>query len=177
MKAEQRLIEEAQAGSLTAFTALVEHYQPRLLRFLRARCGSSSDAEDVLQDTFVNAYRYLYSYDARWAFSTWLYRIAIRNAARHSRAANRADEQAPPPGAPDVLEQMIKKEEETNLWTTARVVLNDEVYAALWLRYAEDMPIADVAHTLKRSTSWTKVNLLRARSRLSKALAPGDEVR
>ncbi|MEO0459578.1 MAG: sigma-70 family RNA polymerase sigma factor [Myxococcota bacterium] len=177
MKTEPRLIEEAQAGSLTAFTALVEHYQPRLLRFLRARCGSSSDAEDALQDTFVNAYRYLYSYDARWAFSTWLYRIAIRNAARYSRAAKKTDEQEAPPGAPDALEQMIKKEEETNLWTTARAVLNDEVYTALWLRYAEEMPIVDVAYTLKRSTSWTKVNLLRARSRLGEALPEGDEVR
>ena len=76
MQRESELIDKAKAGSVSAFTLLVEGYRERLLRFLLTRCPSYADAEDALQDTLINAYRYLYSYDPRWRFSTWLYRIA-----------------------------------------------------------------------------------------------------
>ena len=77
---ELQLIDAAKAGSADAFADLVLRYRDRLLRFLLTRCASYADAEDALQDTLINAYRYLHSYDPRWRFSTWLYRIAIRNA-------------------------------------------------------------------------------------------------
>jgi len=79
---ESELIDAAKAGSADAFADLVRAYRVRLLRFLVTRSPSYADAEDALQDTLINAYRYLHSYDPRWRFSTWLYRIAIRNAGR-----------------------------------------------------------------------------------------------
>ena len=82
MAGELQLIEAAKAGSVEAFTDLVRAYRERLLRFLVTRCASVADAEDALQDTLIAAYRYLHSYDPRWRFSTWLYRIAIRNAGK-----------------------------------------------------------------------------------------------
>ena len=84
---ELKLIKAAKAGSADAFAELVRSYKVRLLRFLMTRCASHADAEDALQDTLIAAYRYLYSYDPRWRFSTWLYRIAIRNAQK-SRSEN-----------------------------------------------------------------------------------------
>ena len=80
MTNELQLINAAKAGSAEAFADLVRSYRTRLLRFLLTRCASFADAEDVLQDTMIAAYRYLHSYDPRWRFSTWLYQIAIRNA-------------------------------------------------------------------------------------------------
>ena len=85
MSEELTLIDAAKAGSVGAFTELVGRYREGLLRFLITRCSSVADAEDALQDTMINAYRYLKSYDPRWRFSTWLYRIAIRNAAKQRR--------------------------------------------------------------------------------------------
>ena len=79
MTDELQLIAAAKAGSAEAFCSLARSYRERLLRFLLTRCASYADAEDVLQDTLIAAFRYLHSYDARWRFSTWLYRIAIRN--------------------------------------------------------------------------------------------------
>lgn len=165
MRTELQLIEAAQAGSADAFADLVRRYRDGLLRFLLTRCGSYADAEDALQDTLINAFRYIKSYDPRWRFSTWLYRIAIRNAARMR--------------TPDVLElgdvrdeendpllQCIADSESENLWLSARHVLNDEVFAAMWLRYAEDMSVNDISKTLDRSASWTKVNLMRGRRAL-----------
>jgi len=167
---ERDLIEAARAGSVVAFTELVHAYRVRLLRFLLTRCPTHADAEDALQDTFLNAYRYLSSYDPRWRFSTWLYRIAIRNAGKLHRAHESLENE---PGDPDAdpLRQCIEDSERENLWLTARRVLREDVCTALWLRYVEDMSVNDVAATLDRSTAWTKVNLMRARQALEVALA------
>jgi len=170
---ELELIDAAKAGSVTAFTELVRSYREGLLRFLLTRCGSYADAEDALQDTFINAYRYLHSYNSRWRFSTWLYRIAIRNASKLRNdyvmelGELRDDESDP-------LNQCIADSERENLWQSARRLLSDEVYSAMWLRYVEDMSINDVAVVLKRSNSWTKVNLLRGRRTLDAELNRGE---
>ena len=166
---EQALIEAAKAGSADAFADLVQSYPVRLVRFLLTRSASHADAEDALQDTLIAAYRYLHSYDPRWRFSTWLYRIAIRNAQK-IRTENvvefgdLGDEESDP------LLQCIASSETENLWVSARRVLSDEVFAATWLRYAEDMSINDISQALDRSASWTKVNLLRARKALDAEL-------
>ena len=165
MNDEQKLIDAALAGSADAFADLVKLYRVRLLRFLLTRCANYADAEDVLQDTFIAAYRYLHSYDPRWRFSTWLYRIAIRNAQKIRSASvvdigDLSDEESDP------LLHCIVASESENLWISARRVLNDDVFAATWLRYAEDMSINDISKALDRSDSWTKVNLLRARKAL-----------
>lgn len=157
---------------MDAFADLVLSYRERLLRFLLTRCASYADAEDALQDTLINAYRYIHSYDARWRFSTWLYRIAIRNAARLRspevvELGELRDEENDP------LIQCINESESENLWVTARQLLNDEVFAAMWLRYAEDMSVNDISRALDRSESWTKVNLLRGRRALDAKMNSG----
>ena len=162
MTDELKLIAAAKAGSADAFADLVRGYRERLLRFLLTRSPSYADAEDALQDTLIAAFRYLHSYDSRWRFSTWLYRIAIRNAARLRgpdliEIGDLRDEESDP------LQQCIADSETDNLWLSARTLLNDEVYAAMWLRYAEDMSVNDIARALDRSTSWAKVNLMRGR--------------
>lgn len=63
MSDEFELIDAAKRGSVDAFTELVHGYRDGLLRFLLTRCASYADAEDVLQDTFINAYRYLGTYN------------------------------------------------------------------------------------------------------------------
>ena len=70
----------------------------------------------------------------------------------------------------DPLSQCIAESERENLWQSARRILSDEVYSAMWLRYVEDMSINDVAAVLNRSNSWTKVNLLRGRRALDAEL-------
>lgn len=174
MRTEIQLVEAAQAGSVEAFTDLVRRYRDRLLRFLLTRCASHADAEDALQDTLINAFRYIRSYDSRWRFSTWLYRIAIRNAAKLRspdvvEIGDLIDEEDDP------LMQCIAKSESENLWISARHLLNDEVFAAMWLRYAEDMSVNDISKALDRSASWTKVNLMRGRRALDAELNGRNE--
>ena len=166
---EAALIERARQGSAAAFTELINGYRHGLLRFLLTRSATYADAEDALQDTLINAYRYLDSYDSRWRFSTWLYRIAINNASRQ-RADASVELGELSDAESDPLNQCIAASDRENLWLLAKRRLNDEVYAAMWLRYVEDMSVKDIAAVLDRSVSWTKVNLLRGRKILEQGL-------
>jgi RNA polymerase sigma-70 factor (ECF subfamily) len=178
---DEELVSEALRGSASSFNRLVERYQDRLFRFLLTRSASRVDAEDAMQDTFVNAFRYLESYDRRWKFSTWLYRIAIRSALRNANSTARAraerhaeDYAGLADDAPDPLEECIHASERENLWLAAKRLLSQDAYAAMWLRYAEDMPVKEIARALGRPQSWTRVVLLRARRRLAGELNNGS---
>lgn len=170
MNDEKQLLDAAKDGSHEAFNQLLLLHQDRLYRFLVARCRVRNDAEDALQETFVSAYKYLHSYDDRWQFSTWLYRIAIRKAAAFHGTDESLDED-PVDDGQDPLASCIAAAERENLWLTAKRVLEEEAFTAMWLRYAEDMSVRDVANVLGRPLSWTKVSLMRSRNRLGNEMA------
>jgi RNA polymerase sigma-70 factor (ECF subfamily) len=172
---DEQLVDASLGGADHAFPELVGRYQERLLRFLVTRSASRADAEDALQDTFVNAYRYLSSFDSRWRFSTWIYRIALRNAARQRRPEPH-DSEVEIADDSDPLATCIEDAERENVWSTARRLLNQDAYNAMWLRYVEDMSVKEVAAALDRPLSWTKVTLLRGRRRLSDEIRSADEV-
>lgn len=163
---EEQLVEAARHGSAESFNELVGRYREGLLRFLLLRCRTRADAEDALQDTLVNAYCYLGSYDSRWRFSTWLYRIAMRHIRRSIIPADVSVDELVDESA-DALQHCIEQAERENLWLVARRVLSADAYAAMWLRYVEDLPLADIATALGRSPAWTKVALMRGRRRLT----------
>ena len=181
MQTDEQLVDASLAGSDGAFEELVCRYQQRLLRFLLTRSASKEDAEDAIQDTFVSAYRYLYSFNPKWRFSTWIYRIALRNIARQA-AASRAeseDVELLVDERSDPLQECLDESVLSNVWLTAKHVLPDDAYAAMWLRYVEDMSVKDIAKALDRSVSWAKVTLMRGRRRLESELsdAPTDPAR
>lgn len=172
MLTDEQLVEATLDGSDNAFAELVQRYQDRLLRFLLARSATRADAEDAIQDTFISAYRYLASFNARWRFSTWIYRIAIRNVARQRRPEV-SDADVEPIGDDDPLAACIAHSEQENVWLTARRLLSQDAYDAMWLRYVEDLSVREIATALGKSVSWTKVTLMRGRRRLSEELAAG----
>ncbi len=69
------MITRAKLGDIDAFTAIVDAYYPRSLRFARAVLQNADDAEDVVQDTFVRLYRALPRYEERQRFESWLFQI------------------------------------------------------------------------------------------------------
>ncbi len=170
MLTDEELVEASLNGKATAFDELVDRYQERLLRFLLTQSASHADAEDAIQDTFINAYRFLASFDPRWRFSTWIYRIALRNLARQKRPEFTAPADSLI-GTDDPLQNCINASERNNIWVTARQILSDDAYAAMWLRYVEDQSVREISRALDKTQSWTKVTLLRGRRRLSDELA------
>lgn len=66
-------------GDINAFSMLVSKYENSLYNFIYKMTFSKEDAEDILQEVFVRAYKNLYKYNKRWKFSTWIFRIAINS--------------------------------------------------------------------------------------------------
>ncbi len=72
---EMELIREAQAGSRVAFDALVKQYEQQVLRLALHLTGSEHDAEDIYQEAFLKAFRYIGNFRFECSFYTWIYRI------------------------------------------------------------------------------------------------------
>ena len=75
----------ARCGNPGAFETIVDRYQGRLLGFCRQMLGSTEDAEDVLQEVFVNAYRAMLADKREINLRPWLYRIARNRCLNHLR--------------------------------------------------------------------------------------------
>jgi RNA polymerase sigma-70 factor (ECF subfamily) len=72
---EMELIREAQAGSRVAFDTLVRQYEQQVLRLALHLTGSEQDAEDIYQEAFLKAFRYIGNFRFECSFYTWIYRI------------------------------------------------------------------------------------------------------
>ncbi|MFK8051571.1 MAG: RNA polymerase sigma factor [Woeseiaceae bacterium] len=164
LNAEQALIARAKSGDQAAFTMLATQYRDRLLQFLWIRCGHQHDAEDATQNALINAWTYLSSYRSDWQFSTWLYRIGLRELGKRPVIDTGY---ATEPTAPDRTELALDIE---NVWRKAQQVLSADACTALWLRYAEDASIGDIAEVTGKSQVSIKVGLMRSRNRLAKEL-------
>jgi RNA polymerase sigma-70 factor (ECF subfamily) len=72
---EMDLIREAQTGSRAAFDALIRQYEHQVLRLALHLTGSEHDAEDIYQEAFLKAFRYIGNFRFECSFYTWIYRI------------------------------------------------------------------------------------------------------
>lgn len=74
---DRQLVSEAKAGNLEAFGLLVERYQSRLYQLVRRFIRSHEDADDLIQETWMQTFRALPSFREEADFYTWVYRIAL----------------------------------------------------------------------------------------------------
>jgi len=166
---DEELACRAQKGCAGSFEQLMRRFQAPVLQFLRHR-GASSDAEDLLQETFVRAYANLERYRRKWRFATWLFTIARRVSINHDRRArpraNGAALRSAESGEPGPLETMVAEEGRRCLWNVAAKMLCREELTAVWLHYVEDMPTREIAAVLERSRVSVKTMIFRARKKL-----------
>jgi len=87
---DRELVERAQKGDGEAFAMLVERHQRQLYRLALRMTGSEADAQEVLQEAFLNAYQKLPLFRGEAQFSSWLYRIAANSALMRLRRKRRA---------------------------------------------------------------------------------------
>lgn len=163
-----------QGGDRHAFDAIVRAAGPRLVRFLAKRMGDAHLAEDVAQDALVAALGAIARYDPARPFMPWLFQIAVRRGidVRRARAAELRREREVGEGRP--LEARPATADEGDAWAVARRTLSEKEHAALWMRYAEDFDIPEVATAIGKNQVATRVLLLRARRKLQGALAHLD---
>jgi RNA polymerase sigma-70 factor (ECF subfamily) len=155
----------AQRGDRSSFDQLVARLRAPLVAFLARRLAAPHDAEDIAQEAFDRAYRSLDRYDPTRRFSTWLFAIGKNAAINFNVALARRSE----------LERRIEwtaasvpaaTGEDAAIWQRARRALGDDAYLALWLRYACDLTVHEIASELGKTVVGTKVLLHRARKKL-----------
>lgn len=177
---DEQLALRAADGCLESFRLLVERYQVPLVRYLSRWTPRHHDAEDLAQETFVKAYRFLSRFDPQWRFSTWLFMIGRRLSINAARRRNPASTAAGGDGGqleqlidaqPEPAAQMASREGGSQLWNLAATVLTREQHDALWLFYVEGFSVAETAQVLDRSTMSVKSILFRARQQLRPHLA------
>jgi len=94
-ESDEALIARIRAGDKKAFTALIKRYEETVYRFSFKVCRDPVKAEEAMQDTFINVFRKLDSFDGKSKFSTWLYTIVTNNCRmKHRQTRARAAEES-----------------------------------------------------------------------------------
>jgi RNA polymerase sigma-70 factor (ECF subfamily) len=171
---DEELARQSQGGELAPFEELVGRYENRVYAFVYQCCGNDADAREATQDTFVRAFEAIGKFDARRSFGPWLFAIARRKGIDCFRARIPGDGVETPEGidATDAAELLARREEARDLWQRAKATLPGGQFQALWLRYAEDMDIGEIASVMGKTQTHIKVLLFRARQTLAEELRP-----
>jgi len=85
------LVERARSGDGSAFAALVHRHSARAYRVARRLCRSGSDAEEIVQEAFLQVHRHLDGFRGEASFATWLYRVVTNAALMHQRGARKTE--------------------------------------------------------------------------------------
>jgi RNA polymerase sigma factor (sigma-70 family) len=162
----------ARGGNPGAFETIVDRYQGRLLGFCRQMLGSTEDAEDVLQEVFVNAYRAMLRDEREINLRPWLYRIA-RNRCLNQLRKPTADAQesmdmVPAVEASSTAERVHNREEFRQLLVDVKK-LPETQRSALLLREMDALSYEEIAAAMDTTVPSVKSLLVRARISLAEA--------
>jgi RNA polymerase sigma-70 factor, ECF subfamily len=183
------VVAQVLAGDKDAFRLLVERHSRSIFRVVYRMTGNQQDAEEVLQETFLRAYKSLGRFESRSNFGTWLYRIAVNRAldllsSRKTQMQMKDGYQitdspdpeesrqvqlpAPAPG-PDRL--LISSEIKKKV-TQALGLLTPAERVAFTMRHMEGQSIEEISQVLNVKTSAAKNCVFRAVQKLRQQLEP-----
>jgi RNA polymerase sigma-70 factor (ECF subfamily) len=180
---DETLVEKAKEKEYGAFEELVKRYEGKIYGHTLRLLGNKEDAEDVLQETFLNAFRGLEGFRGDSTFSTWIYRIATNNALMRLRKAARGEqelnEELPPPESMkkqalashilDPTDTLLEKEIVVELHKVIERL--PEKYRSIFLlRDVEEFSTEKTAEILGLSEAAVKSRLHRARLFLRQGL-------
>jgi RNA polymerase sigma factor (sigma-70 family) len=172
LQGDAKLIAMARSGNTGAFETIVDRYQARLLGFCRQMLHSTEDAEDVLQEVFVNAYRAMLADEREINLRPWLYRIARNRCLNHLRKptadAQESMDMVPVVEAASTAEKVSNREEFRQLLTDVGK-LPETQRTALLLREMDAMSYEEIAAAMETSVPSVKSLLVRARISLAEA--------
>ena len=178
-------LEALRAGDKAEFAKIVDAYSGVIYRLVNKMVNDPQDAEDLLQETFLKAYRHFSSFDGRSSISTWLYRIATNEALMLLRRRKKNTVSIDAPVEPDAaLEEPIQiidwccMPEEELVSAEAKQYLNQAVEllppgmrAVFLLRDIEGLSTQEAGEVLNLSEAAVKTRLSRARMRLRELLS------
>ena len=172
---DEHVVSQVVAGQTALFEVLMRRYNERVYRAVRAILRDEAEAEDAMQQAYLNAYSHLRQFDHRAKFSTWLTRIAINEAlsrVRRRRAYEPFDEETSNverfPAANPERAAVTKELHQLLEWAIDE--LPDGAREVFVLREVEGLSTAEVAAALEVSEDVVKTRLSRARSALRRLL-------
>jgi len=167
---DEEVVARVRAGEGALFELLMRRHNQRVFRAARAVLRDDGEAEDVVQDAFVRAYRALDGFEGRAAFATWLTRIAVNEALARRRARIRTRPALEPamslPASTPDPERDAGDAELGRLLTAAVDGLPESLRVVFVLRDVEGLDTAETASCLDLSQAAVKVRLHRARHAL-----------
>ncbi|MBR0573277.1 MULTISPECIES: RNA polymerase sigma factor RpoE [Pasteurellaceae] len=183
-KTDQELVELAQEGNKKAFNLLVIRYQNRVAGLL-TRYVAQDDIPDIVQESFIKAYRALSSFRGESAFYTWLYRIAVNTAKNHLTALGRRppredilaeDAESYDSGTYlreiDTPESMVLSEELKRVVFETIENLPDELKSAITLRELEGLSYEEIAEVMQCPVGTVRSRIFRAREAIDAKIQP-----
>jgi RNA polymerase sigma-70 factor, ECF subfamily len=183
---DQILVERAQQGDKKAFGLLVEKYNRKLGRLLGRMIRDQAEVEDVVQESFIKAYRALPNFRGDSAFYTWLYRIGINTAKNYLVSLGRRPQVMQEVEIEDVenfedgSEMRTMDTPETAMMTKeiAQTVndtvasLPEELRTAITLREIEGLSYEEIATLMQCPIGTVRSRIFRARETISEKLKP-----
>ncbi|MPS49770.1 MAG: RNA polymerase sigma factor RpoE [Methylobacillus sp.] len=183
---DQQLVERAQSGDKRAFGLLVDKYQRKLGRLLSRLIRDPAEVEDVVQESFIKAYRALPSFRGDSAFYTWLYRIGINTAKNYLVAMGRRPQATGDIEIEDAenfddgneLRTMDTPETELMGKEIAQTVndtvamLPEELRTAITLREIEGLSYEEIATMMDCPIGTVRSRIFRARETIAQKLRP-----
>ncbi|HET9265627.1 MAG TPA: sigma-70 family RNA polymerase sigma factor [Vicinamibacterales bacterium] len=175
----------ARDGDSEAFRVLVERHGRAVFRLAHRMTGSASDAEDVVQETFLKAYKQLGRFESRSDFGTWLHRIAVNcsidliRSRPHRETGHDAEDLEHFGAASDAHgarqrtpERLMMSTEVHERVTAAMGILSQMERAAFVLRHFEGQSIDEISRALGLKVNATKHSIFRAVRKMRVALEP-----
>jgi RNA polymerase sigma-70 factor (ECF subfamily) len=183
---DQKLVEKAQRGDKRAFGILVEKYHKKLTRLLSRMVRDQSEIEDIVQDSFVKAYRAINNFRGDSAFYTWLYRIGINTAKNHLVSLGRRPKAMNEVEIEDVEnfedgDELRSIETPENTMMTKEIVatvndtiegLPDELKEAISLREMDGLSYEEIAELMQCPIGTVRSRIFRAREAIAEKLKP-----
>ena len=179
---EGELLARARDGDLEAFRDIVESNQRQIFCLAQEITGNPEDAEDVVQEVFIKAYRWLPNFRGEAKLSSWLYRIAINTCMDRSRLRKRQQWAAYLPlqqafhlktsradSNPAQLEEAGRIRNDIEKAVDKLTSLERSIFV---LRHHRELKIREIAEVLERSEGTIKNILFRAVRKLRTQLAP-----
>ncbi|HTS76882.1 MAG TPA: sigma-70 family RNA polymerase sigma factor [Bryobacteraceae bacterium] len=179
-------VARAKAGDEDAYRVLVERHSRSVFRLAYRMTGNEQDSEDVVQETFLRAYKQLHRWEARSSFSTWLYRIAanysldlVRRRQRHGEVGmtenageSETDLVRALPSAEPGPDRLLFSDRVQQRVAETLDALSRQERTAFVLRHFEGQSIEEIAAALGLSGNAAKHSIFRAVQKLRRALEP-----
>ena len=183
---DQKLVVKAQRGDKRAFGILVEKYHKKLTRLLSRMVRDQSEIEDIVQDSFVKAYRAINNFRGDSAFYTWLYRIGINTAKNHLVSLGRRPKAMNEVEIEDVEnfedgDELRSIETPENTMMTKEIVatvnetiegLPGELKEAISLREMDGLSYEEIAELMQCPIGTVRSRIFRAREAIADKLKP-----